>query len=91
MAEPNNNPLAPILMEIRAIVREEIRAALSSRVSIQDDRLITAEEAAKILSVSPDWLYRRSKRLSFARKIHHKMIRFSFQGIQKYIAARKQF
>ena len=74
---------------LRRVLREELEAL--NRSNRHSDRLLTAEEAAKILSVSPDWLYRSSKRLPFTRKIHHKMIRFSFQGIQKYIADAKQF
>jgi len=74
---------------LRRVIREELQALNNS--NRHDDRLLTAEEAAKILSVSADWLYRNSKRLPFTRKIHHKMIRFSFQGIQKYIATQRQF
>jgi predicted DNA-binding transcriptional regulator AlpA len=74
---------------VRRVVREELQALM--RILRNDDRLLTADEAAKILSVSTDWLYRRSKRLPFTRKIHHKMIRFSFKGIQKYIADATQF
>lgn len=89
--ELEGNPFAPFFLEIRAIVKDEVQKALIAKVTMQEDHLVTAEEAAKILSVSPDWLYRRSKRLPFTRKIHHKMIRFSFQGIQKYITDAKQF
>jgi len=53
------------------------------------DRLLMAEEAAKTLAVSPDWLYRHAKRLPFTRKLGPKMLRFSYQGIQKYLATRK--
>jgi predicted DNA-binding transcriptional regulator AlpA len=74
---------------LRRVIRQELEAL--RRSNRDDDRLLTAEEAAKILSVSPDWLYRNSKRLPFTKKIHHKMIRFSLQGIQKYIAEGKRF
>jgi predicted DNA-binding transcriptional regulator AlpA len=55
----------------------------------EQDRLLDAEEAAKILSVSVEWLYRNAKRLPFTRKLGHKMLRFSSVGIQKYLAIRK--
>ena len=74
---------------LRRVVREELKVLNSSNRN--DDRLVTAEEAAKMLSVSPDWLYRNSKRLPFSRRIHRKMLRFSFQGIQKFIAEAKRF
>ena len=72
---------------LRRIVREEL-AALAQAVN-QQDRLLDAEEAAKILCVSNIWLYRNAKRLPFTRKLDHKMLRFSSLGIQKYIAAKK--
>ena len=72
---------------LRRIVREEI--ASMAREASQQDRLLDAEEAAKVLSVSVEWLYRNAKRLPFTRKLGHKMLRFSSVGIQKYLAIRK--
>jgi predicted DNA-binding transcriptional regulator AlpA len=42
-----------------------------------------------MLCVSTDWLYRHARQLPFARKFGAKMLRFSYTGIQKWIAARK--
>lgn len=53
-----------------------------------DDRLLTVQEAAKALSVTPDWLYRRSKSLPFARHLSRKQLRFSEQGLRKWAARR---
>jgi predicted DNA-binding transcriptional regulator AlpA len=73
--------------QLREIVREEIQAA---RAPHQDaDRLLDAEEAAKVLSMSTDWLYRQAKKLPFTRKLGPKMLRFSQQGILKWLATRK--
>jgi predicted DNA-binding transcriptional regulator AlpA len=72
---------------LRRIVREEI-SALKSEISSQD-RLLDAPEAAKILCVSEDWLYRNGGRLPFTRKVGPKMLRFSWLGIQKYLANKK--
>jgi excisionase family DNA binding protein len=72
---------------IRQVVREEINLALSKPQS-SEDRLLTAEEAAQLLSVSPDWLYRNAKKLPFTRKLGPKMLRFSYQGIKKWLATR---
>ena len=52
-----------------------------------DDYLTTAEAAA-VLKVSPKWLYRRSTRLPFARKLSRREIRFSRRGLERYMAAR---
>ena len=72
---------------LRRIIREEIQAFKAE--SNGQDRLLDAEEAANMLSVSPDWLYRNARRLPFTRKLGPKMLRFSCQGIQKYLATRK--
>ena len=72
---------------LRRIVREEIET-LKTDLNDQD-RLLDADEAAKLLSVSEDWLYRHAKILPFTRKLGPKMLRFSSLGIQKYLATRK--
>ncbi len=84
-ATPLENALEALL---RRIIREEIRAAQSQN-GHQGDRLLDAEEASKVLSVSPDWLYRHGSRLPFTRKLAPRVLRFSFQGIQKYLSTRK--
>jgi predicted DNA-binding transcriptional regulator AlpA len=55
----------------------------------EDERLLNADEAAKILNLSTDWLYRNAKRLPFTRKLGPKMLRFSHQGIMKWLATRR--
>ena len=72
---------------MRQAVREEIRIlSLDLR---EKDRLLTAQEAAKILSVSPDWLYRNTRKLPFTRRLGPKMLRFSRLGIEKWIGTRR--
>lgn len=73
---------------LRRVIREEVQNIRSE--SKDPDNLITAEEAARLLAVSPDWLYRHAKQLPFTRKIHHKMIRFSYLGLQKYMTNAKK-
>ena len=90
MCEPNGtNPLRSLEDWLRDIIRDEIRAATSGNSYHEGDRLLTAEEAGEILSVSPDWLYRRADRLPFTRKLAPRVLRFSHQGIQKYLTTRK--
>lgn len=72
---------------LRRIIREEI-GLLRANVNTED-RLLEAAEAAKLLCVSEDWLYRHAKKLPFTRKLGPKMLRFSSVGIQKYLATRK--
>ncbi len=74
--------------QLRAVVREEIEKAAAQNGQ-HGDKLLDAEEACKVLSSSVDWLYRHANRLPFTRKLGPRMIRFSSQGIQKYLATRK--
>ncbi len=55
----------------------------------QDDRLLTAEEAAPILGMTPRWLYRHARHLPFARRLSRKALRFSESGLRRYMAARR--
>ncbi len=50
--------------------------------------LLTADEAARRLGVSKDWLYRQTKRLPFARKLSRKVVRYSAAGLAKYLEGR---
>ena len=88
----NNAPALlsdPLRAEIKELVREAIREVGSQNGHHEGDKLLTAEKAAEFLSVSPDWLYRHARQLPFTRKLGPKMLRFSSQGIQKYLATRK--
>ena len=65
--------------------RVSIREALSQGGFSFDDRLLGIEEASKVLQVSPDWLYRNSRKLPFTRRLGPKALRFSYRGIQTWI------
>ena len=71
---------------LRTVLHQELIKVLNGQ---SGDRLLTAEQAAEILSTSPDWLYRHANRLPFTRKLGPRMLRFSYQGIQKWLATRK--
>ena len=73
------------LNAIRLAVREEIREALRQGSFIFDDRLLDIEASSKVLQVSPDWLYRNSRKLPFTRRLGPKALRFSYRGIQTWI------
>ena len=74
--------------ELRALIREEVQAVHQTGQQA-GDRLLDVDEASKVLCVDEDWLYRHHKKLPFTRKLGPKMLRFSYQGIQKYLATRK--
>jgi predicted DNA-binding transcriptional regulator AlpA len=76
---------------IGAIVKKNVKEAVFEAMNQRsdEDRLLDATEAAKMLSVSEDWLYRNAKKLPFTRKLGPKMLRFSHLGIKNYLARAK--
>ena len=87
-SEPTPNPFDSFLDRIREIVREEIKAAANGTAA-KGDRLLDHEEAAKLLSVSEDWLYHNAKKLPFTRKLGPRLLRFSYQGMIKWMESKK--
>jgi Helix-turn-helix domain len=55
----------------------------------EPDRLLSPEEAAALMGVSPRWLRRRAKALPFARRLSRKALRFSEVGLRRFLAARR--
>ena len=49
------------------------------------DKLLRIEEAAERLQTSKDWLYRSWRHLPFAVKLSKKQLRFSEEGLQKFL------
>ena len=54
----------------------------------EEDRLLEVEEAAKRLAISTDTLYRKAHELPFTVRIGGN-VRFSAQGISRFIATRQ--
>ena len=52
------------------------------------DRLLTVEEAAGVLAVERTWLYRHADTLPFTRKLSPGTLRFSSNGLQRWMASR---
>ncbi len=78
-----------LLGAIRQAVREEFQALIGQNGHQGGDHLLDVENASKLLSVDETWLYRHHKKLPFTRKLAPRVLRFSYQGIQKYLATRK--
>jgi predicted DNA-binding transcriptional regulator AlpA len=68
-----------------------IDAILDRRESLRlrEDRLVEIDEAAKILSVSKEFLYRNHKRLPFTRRLGRGLLRFSVNAMQRWIKSKK--
>ncbi len=76
-----------------------LEAALAARLMVdkpkavdapeREDRLLTTDEAAALLRVTPQWLYRRADRLPFARRLSRKALRFSEAGVHRWMATKR--
>lgn len=71
---------------------ESVKARLLCRLvepgdTFHPDRLLEVKEAAEKLGITEDWLYRKGGRLPFVVRMGRN-IRFSEQGIEKYIRQR---
>lgn len=72
--------------ELAAIVRAAVAEVQGGQA--QGDHLVTAQEAAKILAVSADWVYRHAETLPFTKRVGEGSLRFSYQGIQRWLKTR---
>jgi hypothetical protein len=54
------------------------------------DRLLTVEEAARILAVTTDWLYRHADDFSFTIRPGPGQVRFSNLGIQDFLRKKRR-
>ena len=52
------------------------------------DRNLTADEAAKMLGMKKNWLYRHSGELPFTRRLSRRAVRFSEKGIRRWLETR---
>ena len=75
-----------------------LQAALSARLlsvgeeaqrNDTEDRLLTADEVAAVLSVPKRWVQRRARRLPFARLISDHAVRYSASGLKRWLEHRR--
>jgi len=82
--------IAPLILQLASFQSLLAGKLLESGERIEpgkSDRLMEIGEAAAKLSVTEDWLYRKGDRLPFVVRMGRN-IRFSEQGIEKYIRQR---
>lgn len=75
---------------LRTLIREELAALKFTGRQTEEDKLLTAAEAAEILHVSERYLYRHADKLSFAVRISPTVVRFSSNKIQAEIQRKLQ-
>jgi predicted DNA-binding transcriptional regulator AlpA len=92
VADPDSVPREEIPAALGAL--ESLKAMLLSRLleyraerQVQPDHLLNVDEAAQQLNASADWLYRNADKLPFTVRVGRNL-RFSAQGVQRYIRSR---
>ena len=87
--KPDSLAVTLTVEQLRDLIREEFSRIAGGHVRGPDDRLLTADETAKILNVRKEWLYRHKKQLPFTRSLSRKNIKFSEAGLRKWMIAKK--
>jgi excisionase family DNA binding protein len=88
----NKGPIVPGLDEALAVIQkavEELKSGPDRASAGEEDTLLTVKEVARVLSVSEYWVYDNAHKLPFTRKLGPKMLRFSRNGLQKYMETRR--
>ncbi|TME75064.1 MAG: hypothetical protein E6I48_07790 [Chloroflexi bacterium] len=75
------------LAALQTALAAQLAQAPSSNGNGEGDRLLSLEDAAKRLSILPDWL-RRQKTLPFRVELSPGQVRYSARGIEQFIARR---
>lgn len=58
-------------------------------IESHEDHLLTVDEAAGVLAVERTWLYRHAGKLPFTRKLSAGTLRFSSNGLHRWLASRR--
>jgi predicted DNA-binding transcriptional regulator AlpA len=57
--------------------------------AVEEDRLLTPEQAAALLGMAPRWLYRHAGSLPFTRRLSRKALRFSEAGLRRWLSVKR--
>ena len=77
--------------ELQKIVIDAVHTAVADSHGAPTDKeiLLTPEQAAELMGVNRQWLYRHVAKLPFARRISRKTLRFQEAGLRRWIAAKR--
>jgi predicted DNA-binding transcriptional regulator AlpA len=78
------------LSAIQGLLTARLLVTPVERVSDEGrDRLLAAEEVARMLGVTKRWVQRRAPRLPFSRRISVRSVRYSEAGLKRWMANRQ--
>lgn len=84
--------IAPAIAQLAAL-----QSALAARLILErkapaaaeEDVLLSAKEAAALLNVKRNFLYRRAKTLPFTKHLSRRSLRFSKRGLMAWLAKKR--
>lgn len=78
---------------VHGIISAQLAAMIAGNGQQQNtmapDRLLEVKETAERLAVPPDWVYRHANELPFTVRLGPGQLRFSSNGIDRYIRQRQ--
>jgi predicted DNA-binding transcriptional regulator AlpA len=81
----------PAVMGVLATLQAKLQLRMLNREPKpppQGDRMLTAEEASEKLGMTKDYLYRNAKKFPFTVRTAPRQVRFSLNGIERYLKQR---
>jgi len=73
-----------------ALLAQLIAEDVAQLLGGPQDRLLTLDEAASVLAVTTDWLYRHANAFTFTVRPGPGQVRFSNLGIQDYLRRKRR-
>ena len=90
MSDPNKMIVTLTVTELSEIIEGAVARALSNNGQpAEKGNYLTPEEAAKIMGVEVNWLYRHRRHLPFAHRASKKVLRFDEAGLRRWMQSRK--
>ena len=75
--------------QVRLKMMQGLQPPLDQAHPLFEERLLTVNEASRKLGMTKDYLYRHADQFPFAIRVVPHQLRFSLQGIERYIRQRK--
>ncbi len=93
MSEPPKNPFDLLLDQIRAVVREEIAAAMKNgngKMAATEKDWLRAEELAELYGLPRTWFEERGRAGDIERTKPGRYVLFKRRDVEKYLEEHKQ-
>lgn len=77
------------VVQLRSLIRQEMEGVQGKGNHLEEDVLLTGEEAASLLNVNVRWMYRHANKLPFTKRLSRRNLRFSKVGLLRWRDAKR--